>query len=635
MTVQTTTLRADYTGNGSTTAFTVPFYFLDNTHVLVIRTQISTGTATTLALTTDYNVTGAGVGTGGTVTTVVAPTSDQKISILRNVPLTQLTHYVENDPFPAASHEKALDQLTMEVQQLQEAISRAIKISQNNTISTPDMNVSASMRANMVLAFDANGDISVTQAVGTYKGSWATSTSYVQRDIIKDTSNNNIYICLTPHTSSGSQPISTNTDAAKWALLVDAATATAAQTAAAASASAAATSASNASSSASSASTSASNASTSATNAASSATSASGSASAASTSASGASSSATAAAASAAAAAAAIQSALWRDVVFVTYANSPITIAQSDNGKLYCVDTSGGNVVVNLPTIASTTMPFNVSFKKETTDANSITINRAGSDTIDGATSKSVAIAGSGSTLIADVDPAPDMWTAADFGAAAGNMVLDKFSGNGSTTAFTLTAAPASANNVRVTISGIGQTSGTDYTVSGTTITFTTAPPSGTNNIVCVSGTTLSIGTPADGTVTTAKIVDGAVTTAKHADASITRQKAANDLLGVAQNAQSGNYTLALTDIGQHIYSTNAGAQTITVPTNATVAFPLGAAITLVNNGTTAITVSTTGITLNQAGTANTGNRTLATKGVATLLKVGTDTWFISGAGIT
>lgn len=133
MTVQTTTLRADYTGNGSTTAFTVPFYFLDNSHLAVYRTQISTGVITTLAITTDYTVTGAGVGTGGEITCLVAPTADQKISILRDVPFTQLTHYVENDPFPAASHERALDQLTMSMQQLQEEVDRAAKLPVNNT----------------------------------------------------------------------------------------------------------------------------------------------------------------------------------------------------------------------------------------------------------------------------------------------------------------------------------------------------------------------------------------------------------------------------------------------------------------------------------------------------------------------
>lgn len=136
MTVSTTTSRADYTGNGTTTAFAVPFYFLDDSHLTVLRTQISTGVITTLAITTNYTVSGAGNPAGGTVTCVVAPTTDQKISILRNVPLTQLNTYVPNDPFPAASHERALDKLTMEVQQLDEAIDRALTLPPNTPAGT-------------------------------------------------------------------------------------------------------------------------------------------------------------------------------------------------------------------------------------------------------------------------------------------------------------------------------------------------------------------------------------------------------------------------------------------------------------------------------------------------------------------
>ncbi len=59
---------------------------------------------------------------------------------------------------------------------------------------------------------------------------------------------------------------------------------------------------------------------------------------------------------------------------------------------------------------------------------------------------------------------------------------VDTFSGNGSTTAFTLTQAPASVNAVIVAVSGVLQEPST-YSVSGTTLTFTAAPPSGTSNI--------------------------------------------------------------------------------------------------------------------------------------------------------
>lgn len=133
MTVPTTTSRADYTGNGSTTAWTVPFYFLDPTHLQVIRTQISTAVSTTLTLSTDYTVTGAGVPAGGTVTTVATLTTDQRITILRNVPFTQMSHYVLNDPFPAATHEQIVDQLTMEVQQLYESVGRALTLPSNSS----------------------------------------------------------------------------------------------------------------------------------------------------------------------------------------------------------------------------------------------------------------------------------------------------------------------------------------------------------------------------------------------------------------------------------------------------------------------------------------------------------------------
>ena len=78
--------------------------------------------------------------------------------------------------------------------------------------------------------------------IGDYTGNWATSTVYAKRELVKDTSNNNVYLCNTAHTSSGSQPISTNTDVAKWDLIVNAAAASTSATNAAASETAAAAS---------------------------------------------------------------------------------------------------------------------------------------------------------------------------------------------------------------------------------------------------------------------------------------------------------------------------------------------------------------------------------------------------------
>ena len=76
--------------------------------------------------------------------------------------------------------------------------------------------------------------------------------------------------------------------------------------------------------------------------------------------------------------------------------------------------------------------------------------------------------------------------------------LTDQFSGNGSTTAFTLSAAPANTNSLLVAITGVLQDPST-YSVAGTTLTFTAAPPSGTGNI-----SVRFLGIPASGVVTTA-----------------------------------------------------------------------------------------------------------------------------------
>ena len=226
MTVSSTTARVSYSGNGATVTFAVNFYFLEDSHLQVII-RSATGTETVKTLLTDYTVTGAGNPAGGSITFGTAPTNTETIVITRAVPLTQQTDYLANDPFPAESHEEALDKLTMMVQQQQDALDRSIKLSVTNTIGSAEFTVGATDRADKILAFDSAGELAVTQEIGTYRGNWATSTSYQERDLIQDTSNDNIYICVEAHTSTGTQPISTNADVAKWALIVDAASAAA------------------------------------------------------------------------------------------------------------------------------------------------------------------------------------------------------------------------------------------------------------------------------------------------------------------------------------------------------------------------------------------------------------------------
>ena len=98
----------------------------------------------------------------------------------------------------------------------------------------------------------------------------------------------------------------------------------------------------------------------------------------------------------------------------------------------------------------------------------------------------------------------------------------------------------------------------------------------------------------------------------------------------------SGNDTIALEDSGKHFRSTTAGNITLSIPTNATVAFPTGTAISIVEQAAGNILVNAiSGVTLYHAGNSTAGNRVLSTYGVATLMKVDTDTWFISGTGVS
>jgi hypothetical protein len=97
---------------------------------------------------------------------------------------------------------------------------------------------------------------------------------------------------------------------------------------------------------------------------------------------------------------------------------------------------------------------------------------------------------------------------------------------------------------------------------------------------------------------------------------------------GLPQNSQTASYTLALADMGKMINTTTGG---VVIPANASVAFPIGSAISIFNNSGSNQTISITSDTLRLAGTATTGSRTLAQYGIATCVKVAATTWAISG----
>jgi len=108
--------------------------------------------------------------------------------------------------------------------------------------------------------------------------------------------------------------------------------------------------------------------------------------------------------------------------------------------------------------------------------------------------------------------------------------------------------------------------------------------------------------------------------------------------LTIPQNSQSTAYTLVLTDSGKQIFhpSADTTARTWTIPANSSVAFPIGTAVTFINqNGAGVITIAITTDTMRLAGAGTTGSRTLAANGVATAIKITSTEWIISGTGLT
>lgn len=158
MTVSSTTSRVSYAGNGVTTAFSFPHLFLANSDLVVTLVVDSTGAETVQTITTNYTVTGAGNPAGGTVTMIVAPASGETLVIERVMSLTQPVDYQSLDPFPAETHEQALDRLTLISQQINTSIERSLRLAVGDPTTTLGTLPNKAARANQFLAFNADGD---------------------------------------------------------------------------------------------------------------------------------------------------------------------------------------------------------------------------------------------------------------------------------------------------------------------------------------------------------------------------------------------------------------------------------------------------------------------------------------------
>ena len=190
MTVSVLRNQVQYTGNNSTTQFTVNFPFTEKSQVKVYLD----GTLQTI--TTHYTLTDPD--STGTVNFVTAPGTGVVVSFIRETDFLQTVDYANNDILDAETLEAAFDKLTMMCQQVKNLADKAVGFSETvNESETTSLKLASGTGdlAGKLLAFDDSGNFVTTQEIGTFRGSDSTTTtaSYVVRDLIRDSSNDNVY----------------------------------------------------------------------------------------------------------------------------------------------------------------------------------------------------------------------------------------------------------------------------------------------------------------------------------------------------------------------------------------------------------------------------------------------------------
>lgn len=211
------------------------------------------------------------------------------------------------------------------------------------------------------------------------------------------------------------------------------------------------------------------------------------------------------------------------------------------------------------------------------------------------------------------------------------------FAGASSGYSFDAAALPSANDSAAL---GAAATSWSDlFLASGAVINFANGNFTATHSSgnLLLSGT-LSLGTSNAFTCGSIELGAASDTTISRSAAGVIAVEGVPLYSNIPQNSQSAAYTLVLGDAQKHIYhpSADTTARTWTIPANASVAFPIGTAVTFVNDTSGGvITISITSDTLVLAGTGSTGNRSLAANGVATAIKITSTRWIISGTGLT
>lgn len=150
--INSTVPRAEYSADGTTTAYPAAFAFLKAAD---LRVWVG---STEQQLDTDYTVTGEGTTAGGTVTFNTAPTAGQSVVISRQATVARMSDFLPGGSLRADTLNDELDRLTLSLQEAEAARSRSLHIADHDTDAVPGALPSRALRASRVLAFDDQGD---------------------------------------------------------------------------------------------------------------------------------------------------------------------------------------------------------------------------------------------------------------------------------------------------------------------------------------------------------------------------------------------------------------------------------------------------------------------------------------------
>lgn len=156
MVISATENRIEHSGDGATVAFSFPYRFLADAD-LDVYIRASDATETLQTITTHYTVSGAGDASGGTVTFVTAPGATDDVVIVNIPAQTQGTDYVSSDPFPAQTHEDALDRLTLISQAISDRVDRSVQLTAAAADPSSPITIDLS-ETSKVVAINSAGD---------------------------------------------------------------------------------------------------------------------------------------------------------------------------------------------------------------------------------------------------------------------------------------------------------------------------------------------------------------------------------------------------------------------------------------------------------------------------------------------